>query len=140
MGSAFEDMLAADSGDGPFEGGLGGPRATVDGNDAATDPGARLPIFADHGTGRATGSTGIDNFAGFAGTSAGEGNDTLRGGNGADCFRFVTTGDGVDRIEDFSSATGDKMAAVAANFGLVAGDAGAGGDRARVLSVAARGR
>jgi Ca2+-binding RTX toxin-like protein len=35
----------------------------------------------------------------------------------------VTAAEGVDRIEDFSSAAGDKIEVVAANFGLVAGAA-----------------
>ena len=69
------------------------------------------------------GGTGNDTLSGFDGNdmlTGGAGNDRLSGGNGADRFRFVTTGDGVDTITDFASGT-DKIAIVAANFGLVSG-------------------
>jgi Ca2+-binding RTX toxin-like protein len=89
----------------------------LDGNDT---------IFAGSGNDTLDGGSGNDSLSGQDGNdtlTGGAGNDTLRGGNGADRFRFVTTGDGVDRIEDFSSAAGDRIAVVAANFGLVAGAA-----------------
>ena len=73
----------------------------------------------------------IDGGAGDDTLSGGEGNDTLTGGAGsdrltggpgADVFRFVTTGDGPDVLTDFARGT-DRIAVVAANFGLVAGQA-----------------
>mgnify|MGYP001052323563 CR=1 FL=1 len=69
------------------------------------------------------GGAGADTLSGADGNdtlTGGAGSDRLTGGNGADRFRFVTTGDGVDTITDFASGT-DKIAIVAANFGLVAG-------------------
>jgi Ca2+-binding RTX toxin-like protein len=85
-------------------------------------------IFAGSGSDTLDGGDGADSLSGQDGNDTligGAGNDTLRGGNGADRFRFVTPapGEGVDRIEDFSSAAGDKILVVAANFGLVAGAA-----------------
>jgi Ca2+-binding RTX toxin-like protein len=85
-------------------------------------------IYGGAGADTLEGGNGADLLSGQDGNdtlTGGAGNDTLRGGNGADRFRFVTPapGEGVDRIEDFSSAAGDKIAVVAANFGLVAGAA-----------------
>ena len=53
--------------------------------------------------------------------TGGAGNDSLTGGGGNDRFLFVSTSDGRDTITDFNA--GDKIAIVAANFGLVAGAA-----------------
>jgi Ca2+-binding RTX toxin-like protein len=50
------------------------------------------------------------------------GNDTLTGGNGGDRFKFVATGEGVDNLTDFTSAS-DRIQIVAANFGFIAGTA-----------------
>jgi hypothetical protein len=71
------------------------------------------------------GTAGHDVLSGSVGNdviTGGDGNDLLRGGDGVDQFRFVTTGEGIDTLADFVSGT-DKIAVVAANFGLVAGDA-----------------
>ncbi len=51
----------------------------------------------------------------------GGGSDTLTGGNGADQFVFTVAADGGDTITDFSSAAGDRIQVIAANFGLTAG-------------------
>ncbi|WP_153159846.1 Calx-beta domain-containing protein [Zoogloea sp. 1C4] len=51
----------------------------------------------------------------------GGGSDTLTGGNGADQFMFSVAADGGDTITDFSSAAGDRIQVIAANFGLTAG-------------------
>jgi serralysin len=48
----------------------------------------------------------------------GAGNDFLTGGLGADRFGFNRrTGDGIDRVSDFNSVSGDKMVISAAGFG-----------------------
>ncbi len=81
-------------------------------------------IYAGSGSDTLDGGDGADLLSGQDGDDTligGAGNDTLRGGSGADQLRFVTPGEGVDRIEDFSSVAGDKILVVAANFGLVAG-------------------
>jgi Ca2+-binding RTX toxin-like protein len=48
--------------------------------------------------------------------TGGLGLDSLSGGDGADKFRFVTTGEGNDSITDFTTAV-DKIQVVSANFG-----------------------
>ena len=65
------------------------------------------------------GGAGSDTLDGGAGNdllTGGSGSDTLTGGAGADRFKFVTTGDGLDRITDFVSGV-DKLLVVSANFG-----------------------
>lgn len=47
----------------------------------------------------------------------GNGNDTLKGGNGADRFVFNAIAEGIDKIEDFKSAEGDKIEVSAGGFG-----------------------
>ncbi|MBI4754945.1 MAG: hypothetical protein HY778_05875 [Betaproteobacteria bacterium] len=75
---------------------------------------------------RITGNGANNILSGGAGADTligGGGLDTLTGGTGADRFKFVITSAGVDTIRDFSSAEGDKIQVVAANFGLTAGAA-----------------
>lgn len=62
------------------------------------------------------GSDRIDGAAGKDILVGGAGNDTLTGGADADKFKFVTTGEGVDRITDFLTGK-DKILVVSANFG-----------------------
>jgi Ca2+-binding RTX toxin-like protein len=66
-----------------------------------------------------TGAVGNDTLMGGAGNDilvGGAGSDVLTGEAGADVFKFVTAGEGVDRLTDFQSAT-DKIRVVSANFG-----------------------
>ena len=66
-----------------------------------------------------TGGAGNDTLIGGAGNDilvGGAGSDVLTGEAGADAFKFVTLGEGIDRLTDFQSAT-DKIRVVSANFG-----------------------
>lgn len=74
---------------------------------------------------RLRGNGGADTLAG------GGGDDTLHGGFGADRFFFARAGDGVDVVEDFNRAQGDRLAFLRGNFGgLPAGAVAAGRFRA----------
>ena len=59
----------------------------------------------------------ISQFADFDVLIGGTGNDTLVGGNSADKFVFNSPNEGIDTIENFSIAQGDKIVINADNFG-----------------------
>ena len=59
----------------------------------------------------------ISQFADFDVLVGGAGNDTLVGGNSADKFVFNSPNEGIDTIENFSIAQGDKIVIDANNFG-----------------------
>ncbi|MEG3436090.1 calcium-binding protein [Pannus brasiliensis CCIBt3594] len=96
-------------------------------------------IFGNSGNNRLQGIAGNDTLRGGDGQDSllgGDGNDrlvgekgadTLTGGTGADRFAFNATGEGIDKITDFSSVQGDKIEIFAAGFG--------GGLTAGVLSI-----
>ena len=72
----------------------------------------------------AKGTALADTIVGNSATNrivGGGGSDTLTGGNGADQFVFTVAADCGDTITDFSSAAGDRIQVIAANFGLTAG-------------------
>lgn len=55
--------------------------------------------------------------------TGGAGNDTLAGGSGSDTFSYALSSQGGDSITDFSTAAGDKIAFVSANFGSISAGA-----------------
>jgi Ca2+-binding RTX toxin-like protein len=84
---------------------------------------------AINGTGNAlanvlTGNSAANTLSGGDGNDTLEGmwgNDVLTGGLGADTFLFNAFGHGVDRVTDFASAQGDKLAVHASDYGLAIG-------------------
>lgn len=70
------------------------------------------------------GGDGRDKLIGAAGRDVlvgGAGADTLTGGAGADVFMFATRTEGPDRITDFSTAQGDRIAVDNLGFGTTIG-------------------
>ncbi|WP_367268191.1 calcium-binding protein, partial [uncultured Lamprocystis sp.] len=90
-------------------------RLTLTGSSAINGTGNTLANLLTGNTAANTlnGGSGADTLVG------GTGNDTLTGGTEADVFKFVTAGQGVDRLTDFTSVT-DKIQVVSANFGNLA--------------------
>ena len=105
--SGTANSFAGTSGNDSYDGGAGA--------DTISGGGGNDRLFGGSGNDSIDGGDGVDTIEG------GSGADTLRGGAGADVFKFSLMSDGADTITDFSSAEGDSIQVVAANFGLTVG-------------------
>ena len=113
IGSAFNDSLVGGVNNDTITGGLGAD--TLKGNSGADSlNGEAGDDSLDGGSGNDTllGGTGNDTLLG------GTGNDTLTGGAGADHFAYNNTNQGVDTIDDFSTAVVDLIQISASGTGF----------------------
>jgi Ca2+-binding RTX toxin-like protein len=95
-GDSGNDTLTAGGGADTLEGGTG--------NDSLNSGSGNDMLYGEDGDDTLLGGAGLDNLSGGDGNdnlTGGTSNDTLTGGNGNDIFRMAT-GDGIDRITDFS--------------------------------------
>jgi Ca2+-binding RTX toxin-like protein len=95
-GESGNDILTSGGGADTLEGGTG--------NDSLNSGAGNDMLYGDDGDDTLLGGGGLDNLSGGDGNdnlTGGANNDTLSGGNGNDIFRMAT-GDGIDRITDFS--------------------------------------
>ncbi len=136
-GDDGSDVVAGDAGDDTVIGGGDGDALSGgDGNDLVFGNAGQDLLFGNAGSDTLFGGGGDDTLFGGAGDDAlfgdlgndrlaGDlGNDTLTGGAGADVFVF-STGDGADRITDFTAADGDRIGlAPGQAYGVTANGAG----------------
>ena len=120
-GGGAYDVLTGDNGNDTMSGGAGGDFMSGganndlmrgdDGNDIVYGNAGQDTIDGGAGNDTLRGGLDADTISGGLGNDwiAGDkGADTISGGGGADTFHFFTGG-GVDRITDFSSASGDRV-------------------------------
>lgn len=130
-GAAGFQQLRGQYGNDTLRGGAGND--ILYGNDGDLSNLVTVPVlYSDNdsidggdGNDRLLGDFGADALLGGVGNdtlSGGLGLDTLAGGAGNDSFRFVRISEGSDTLGDFVRGQ-DKIAVVAANFGLVSGSA-----------------
>ncbi|MCA2717400.1 MAG: calcium-binding protein [Microcystis sp. M169S2] len=121
IGSAFGDTLVGGLSNDTITGGLGADNLRGNsGSDSLNGEAGDDSLDGGSGNDTLLGGTGNDTLLG------GTGNDTLTGGAGADHFAYNNTNQGVDTIDDFSTAQVDLIQVSAsgtgfAGSGLVAG-------------------
>jgi Ca2+-binding RTX toxin-like protein len=120
-GSVADNSLDGRSGNDTIDGGDGNDK--LDGgkdNDILSGDAGNDTLKGSSGNDRLYGRDGEDTLSGDSDDdilNGGAGNDTLKGGTGADRFQFTSVTDGIDTIEDFNLAEGDKVEIVQAIFG-----------------------
>jgi Ca2+-binding RTX toxin-like protein len=120
-GSVADNSLDGRSGNDTIDGGDGNDK--LDGgknNDILSGDAGNDTLKGSSGNDRLYGGDGDDTLSGDSDDdilNGGAGNDLLKGGTGADRFQFTSVADGIDIIEDFNLAEGDKIEIIQTSFG-----------------------